>query len=69
MTWPAVIEHLDLHDAIHVGHSTGGGEVVRYLARHGEHRVAKAAIISAVPRYQRGLSLEQGHWLARFRPV
>ncbi|PRC44146.1 alpha/beta hydrolase [Mycobacterium sp. ITM-2017-0098] len=40
--------HLDLHDAIHVGHSTGGGEVVRYVARH-ESRVAKAAIISAVP--------------------
>ncbi len=45
----AVVEHLDLHDAIHVGHSTGGGEVVHYLARHGEDRVAKAAIISAVP--------------------
>lgn len=42
-------EHLDLHDAIHVGHSTGGGEVVRYLARHGESRVSKAALISAVP--------------------
>ena len=40
---------LDLKDAIHVGHSTGGGEVVHYLARHGESRVAKAAIISAVP--------------------
>ena len=36
----AVMEHLDLHDAIHVGHSTGGGEVVRYIARHGESRVA-----------------------------
>jgi non-heme chloroperoxidase len=45
----AVTEHLDLKDAIHVGHSTGGGEVVRYLARNGEDRVAKAAIISAVP--------------------
>ena len=45
----AVVEHLDLHDAIHVGHSTGGGEVVRYLARHGETRAAKAALISAVP--------------------
>jgi non-heme chloroperoxidase len=41
--------HLDLKDAVHVGHSTGGGEVVRYLARHGESRVAKAAIIGAVP--------------------
>ncbi|MDA2890580.1 alpha/beta hydrolase [Mycolicibacterium sp. BiH015] len=45
----AVVEHLDLHDAVHVGHSTGGGEVVRYLARHGESRAAKAAIIAAVP--------------------
>ena len=45
----AVTEHLDLKDAIHVGHSTGGGEVVRYLARRGENGVAKAAIISAVP--------------------
>jgi non-heme chloroperoxidase len=41
--------HLDLKDAIHVGHSTGGGEVTRYLARHGESRVSKAALISAVP--------------------
>ena len=45
----AVVEHLDLHDAIHVGHSTGGGEVVRFLARHGESRASKAALISAVP--------------------
>jgi non-heme chloroperoxidase len=45
----AVTEHLDLKGAIHVGHSTGGGEVVHYLARHGESRVTKAAIISAVP--------------------
>ena len=45
----AVTSHLDLQDAIHVGHSTGGGEVVRYLARHGEGRVAKAVLISAVP--------------------
>jgi non-heme chloroperoxidase len=42
-------DHLDLNDAIHVGHSTGGGEVVRYIARHGQSRVAKAALISAVP--------------------
>jgi non-heme chloroperoxidase len=41
--------HLDLKNAIHVGHSTGGGEVARYLARHGESRVAKAALIAAVP--------------------
>jgi non-heme chloroperoxidase len=45
----AVTAHLDLRDAIHVGHSTGGGEVVRYLARRGEQGVVKAAIISAVP--------------------
>ncbi len=45
----ALTAHLDLKNAIHVGHSTGGGEVVHYLARHGESRVAKAAIISAVP--------------------
>ncbi|PMU96006.1 alpha/beta fold hydrolase, partial [Pseudomonas sp. GP01-A4] len=45
----AVVKHLDLRDAIHVGHSTGGGEVVHYLARHGEGRASKAAIISAVP--------------------
>ena len=45
----AVVAHLDLRDAVHVGHSTGGGEVVRYLARHGEERVAKAVLISSVP--------------------
>ena len=44
-----VVEKFDLKDAIHVGHSTGGGEVVHYIARHGESRVAKAAILSAVP--------------------
>jgi non-heme chloroperoxidase len=41
-------QHLDLHDAIHVGHSAGGGEVARYIGRHGEARVAKVALISAV---------------------
>ena len=40
--------HLDLHNAIHIGHSTGGGEVVRYVARN-QDRVAKAAILSAIP--------------------
>jgi non-heme chloroperoxidase len=45
----ALTAHLDLKNVIHVGHSTGGGEVVHYVARHGESRVAKAAIISAVP--------------------
>src|SRR3954449_2451596 len=41
--------HLDLHDAVHVGHSTGGGAVAHYIGRHGEARVAKAVLISAVP--------------------
>ncbi len=45
----AVVEHLDLTDALHVGHSTGGGEVVRYLSRHGQDRAAKAVLISSVP--------------------
>ena len=46
-----VVEHLDLKNAIHIGHSTGGGEVARYVARYGEpqRRVAKAVLISAVP--------------------
>ena len=45
----AVTEHLNLEEAVHIGHSTGGGEVIRYIARHGEGRVAKAAIMSAIP--------------------
>src|SRR5580698_11457337 len=45
----ALFEKLDLKDAIMVGHSTGGGEVARYLGRHGAGRVSKAALISAVP--------------------
>jgi non-heme chloroperoxidase len=45
----ALVKHLDLKDAIHVGHSTGGGEVARYIGRHGTKRVAKAVLISAVP--------------------
>jgi non-heme chloroperoxidase len=44
-----LVEALDLHDAIHVGHSTGGGEVARYIGRHGTSRVAKAVLISAIP--------------------
>lgn len=44
-----VVRHLELRDAVHVGHSTGGGEVVRFLARHGEGRAAKAVLIAAVP--------------------
>jgi non-heme chloroperoxidase len=47
----AVVEHLDLKNAIHIGHSTGGGEVARYVAKYGEpqRRVAKAVLVSAVP--------------------
>ena len=45
----AVTAHLDLKNAIHIGHSTGGGEVARYIGRHGESRVAKAVLISSVP--------------------
>ena len=45
----ALTAHLDLKNAIHVGHSTGGGEVTHYLGRHGESRVAAAVLISAVP--------------------
>jgi non-heme chloroperoxidase len=44
----AVVQHLDLRDAVHVGHSTGG-EAARYVARHGQGRVAKLVLISAVP--------------------
>lgn len=47
----AVVAHLDLKNAVHIGHSTGGGEVARYVARHGQPqgRVAKAVLVSAVP--------------------
>ncbi len=45
----ALVETLGLHDAVHAGHSTGGGEVARYIGRHGTKRVAKAVLIGAVP--------------------
>ena len=45
----ALAEHLDLKKAVHIGHSTGGGEVARYVAQHGGGRVAKAVLIGAVP--------------------
>jgi non-heme chloroperoxidase len=45
----AVVEHLDLRNAVHVGHSTGGGQAARYVARHGGGRVAKLVLIGAVP--------------------
>lgn len=44
-----LVQKLDLKDAVHVGHSTGGGEVARYIGRHGTKRVAKAVLISAIP--------------------
>jgi non-heme chloroperoxidase len=44
-----LVKHLDLKDAVHVGHSTGGGEVARYIGRHGTKRVAKAVLIGAIP--------------------
>jgi len=44
-----LVGHLDLKDAVHVGHSTGGGEVARYVGRHGTHRVSKVVLIGAVP--------------------
>jgi non-heme chloroperoxidase len=44
-----LVNALDLHDAIHIGHSTGGGEVTRYIGRHGTKRVAKAVLIGAIP--------------------
>ncbi|HSB95716.1 MAG TPA: alpha/beta hydrolase [Spongiibacteraceae bacterium] len=45
----ALAKHLDLKNTIHIGHSTGGGEVARYVAKHGAGRVAKAVLIGAVP--------------------
>jgi non-heme chloroperoxidase len=44
-----LVAHLDLKNAVHVGHSTGGGEVARYIGRHGTSRVAKAVLIGAIP--------------------
>ena len=45
----AVVDHLDLRNAVHIGHSTGGGQAARYVARHGAGRVAKLVLIGAVP--------------------
>jgi non-heme chloroperoxidase len=45
----AVVEKLDLRNSVHIGHSTGGGEATRYVARHGKGRVTKAVLISAIP--------------------
>jgi len=45
----ALVQHLDLRNSIHIGHSTGGGEATRYVARHGAERVAKLVLIGAVP--------------------
>ena len=61
----ALVQHLDLKNAVHIGHSTGGGEVARYVAKYGKGRVAKAVLIGAVPpimlktaAYPGGLPLE-----------
>lgn len=45
----AVVRSLDVHDVTHIGHSTGGGEVARYIGRHGTDRVSKAVLVSAIP--------------------
>jgi non-heme chloroperoxidase len=58
-----LVEKLDLKDAVHVGHSTGGGEVARYIGRHGTKRVAKAVLIGAIP----PLMLKTPAILAAFR--
>src|SRR3954449_4625778 len=44
-----LLEHLDVRDAVLVGHSTGGGEVTRYIGRHGTSRIAKAVLLSSIP--------------------
>jgi non-heme chloroperoxidase len=66
----ALVEELDLHNAIHVGHSTGGGEVARYIGRHGTSRVAKAVLIGAVTPLIRTTRLRSftGWARRRFRP-
>ena len=56
----ALTETLDLKNAIHVGHSTGGGEVARYIGRHGTKRVAKAVLIGAVPPLMRKTAANPG---------
>ncbi len=63
----AVVEHLDLHNAVHVGHSTGGGQVARYVARYGQPqgRVAKAVLISAVPPLMVKTEQNPGHQPAK----
>jgi non-heme chloroperoxidase len=56
----ALVDALDLKDAIHVGHSTGGGEVARYIGRHGTRRVAKAVLIGAIPPLMRKTAANPG---------
>src|SRR5205809_640848 len=57
-----LVETLDLKNAIHVGHSTGGGEVARYVGRHGTKRVAKAVLIGAVPPLMLKTAANPGGW-------
>src|SRR5258706_10899591 len=56
----AVVEHLDFRNAIHLGHSTGGGEATRYVARHGKGRVAKLVLNGAVPPIPRETAANPG---------
>src|SRR5258706_13453755 len=58
-----IVQKLDLKDAIHVGHSTGGGEVARYIGRHGTKRVAKTVLIGAWPRLMLGTAANPGDLL------
>ncbi len=60
-----LVAELDLKNAIHVGHSTGGGEVTRYVARHGNGRVAKAILIDAVPPVMVEKKYESGRYTNR----
>jgi non-heme chloroperoxidase len=62
----AVAEHLDLRDAIHIGHSTGGGEATHYVARHGKGRVAKLVLIGAVPPIMVKTGANPGARLSRY---
>src|SRR6187431_3646880 len=60
----AVVAALDLRDVIHVGHSTGGGEATRYVARHGRGRTAKLVLIGAVPSHGQ-ICVESGRYADR----
>ena len=64
----AVIEALDLKDAALIGHSTGGGEVARYVGRHGSKRVAKAVLLAAVPPIMlKTAATDEKTWFSRWK--